>query len=57
MRPRTITSPEELSKTGEFDSQLFLFEAVGYLISLKDIPTERREGLLTVCLTEVDRFR
>ena len=46
--PRLVDKLEILSDPSPFDSQLFLFEAVGYLISIPDIPNSRQEGLLTV---------
>jgi exportin-T len=41
----------ELAKSGEFDSQVYLFEAVGYLISIESILEQRKGELLTIVMT------
>jgi exportin-T len=38
-------------KLSEFDSLVYLFEAVGYLISIEEIPEQRRVELLTIALS------
>jgi exportin-T len=40
----------DLSKSTDFDSQVYLFEAVGYLISTEAISDQRRGELLTVTI-------
>ncbi|KAJ3361329.1 hypothetical protein HDU91_003982 [Kappamyces sp. JEL0680] len=55
VRRRNIQKLEDIAKCGDFDSQLFLFEAAGYLIALDDIPAERKEGLLTIVIVPLLR--
>ncbi|KAI8901283.1 armadillo-type protein [Globomyces pollinis-pini] len=47
-----IIKPSELDRTAgrDFDSQLFLFESVGYLISVESIPGQRQSELLTIVM-------
>jgi exportin-T len=52
---RPIQTAEDISRTGDFDSQLFIFVAVGYLISLETIPPDRQEGLLTIVIMPILR--
>lgn len=47
---RNVHTLDDLSKTGDFDSQLFLFEAVGFLISIESIPVSRQQELLTLVI-------
>ncbi len=59
IKPRPISKPNlgnietniQLHGTkfnAEFDSQLYLFEAIGYLISIEEIPLQRQAEILTV---------
>jgi exportin-T len=41
----------EIAKSGDFDSQVYLFEAVGYLISIDSIADQRKGELLTIVMT------
>lgn len=47
---RQVSSVEDLSKVGDFDSQLFLYESVGFLISIESIPASRQQELLTLII-------
>lgn len=48
VKSRKLKNLEELSQSSDFDSQIFLFEVVGYLISIESIGEQRQMELLTV---------
>jgi exportin-T len=49
-KPREVKDLNELEKTCEVDSQIFLFEAVGYLLSVDFITKQRQGELLAIIL-------
>jgi exportin-T len=50
IRPRIVKSLKDLEKTCEVDAQIYLFEAVGYLLSIDSISKQRLAELLTIVM-------
>jgi hypothetical protein len=43
-----VATLEDFDRPSPFDSQLYLFEAVGYMISVDSLPEQRQKEILTV---------